>query len=64
MSGPSMLLDWIALKEAAMAAARGALKSADALIPSLRDAGRAARIKTATAEIEAKLKGKPAPTGN
>ena len=64
MSGPSMLLDWIALKQAAMAAARGALKSADALIPSLRDAGTIARIKSATAEIEAKLTGKPIPTGN
>jgi glutamate formiminotransferase len=64
MSGPSMLLDWIALKQAAVAAARGALKSADALIPSLRDAGTVARIKSATAEIEAKLTRKPIPTGN
>jgi glutamate formiminotransferase len=64
MSGPSMLLDWIALKQAAMAAARGALKSADALIPSLRDAGTLARIKSAAVEIEAKLKGKAIPTGN
>ena len=64
MSGPSMLLDWIALKQAAVAAARGALKSADALIPSLRDAGTVARIKSATAEIEAKLTRKPIPIGN
>jgi len=64
MSGPSMLLDWIALKKAAAAAARGALKSADALIPSLRDAGTVARIKSATVEIEAKLTRKPIPTGN
>ena len=61
---PSMFLDLNEVKQAAMAAARGALKNAEALVPSLRDAGRAARIKTATAEIEAKLKGKPAPTGN
>jgi glutamate formiminotransferase len=64
MTGPSMLLEWIALKQAAMAAARGALKSAEALLPSLRDAGTIARIKSATSEIEAKLRGKPVPTGN
>ena len=64
VAGPSMLLDWIALKRAAMAAARGALKSAEALLPSLRDAGTIARIMSATAEIEAKLSGKPVPTGN
>ena len=55
MSAPSMLLDWLVVKQAAMAAARGALESAEALLPSLRDAGTVARIKTATAEIEAKL---------
>ena len=64
MSGPSMLLDWIALKQAAMVAARGALNSAEALLPSLRDASTIARIISATAEIEAKLSGKPMPTGN
>jgi glutamate formiminotransferase len=64
MSGPSMLLDWIALKQAAMVAARGALNSAEALLPSLRDASTIARIISATAEIEAKLSGKPVPTGN
>ncbi len=60
MSTPSMLLDWLAVKQAAKAAACGALESAEALLPSLRDAGMAARIKTCRAEIEAKLAGKPA----
>jgi glutamate formiminotransferase len=64
MSPPSMLLDWLAVKQAAMAAARGALESAGALLPSLRDAGTVARIKSGTAEIEAKLSGKPVTTGN
>jgi glutamate formiminotransferase len=64
MSAPSMLLDWLAVKQAAMAAARGALESAQALLPSLRDAGTAGRIKSATVEIEAKLSGKPVTTGN
>jgi glutamate formiminotransferase len=63
MSAPSMLLDWIAVKQAAMAAARGALESAEALLPSLRNAGTIARIKSAKAEIEAKLIGKPVTTG-
>ncbi len=63
MSAPSMLLDWLAVKQAAMAAARGALESAEALLPSLRDAGTVARIKSGTAEIEAKLSGKPVTTG-
>jgi glutamate formiminotransferase len=64
MAAPSIQLDWIVLKQAAMAAARGALESAEALLPSLRDAGTIARIKTARTEIEAKLTGKPVPTGN
>jgi glutamate formiminotransferase len=64
VAAPSILLDWLVLKPAAMAAARGALESAEALLPSLRDAGTIARIKTARAEIEAKLSGKPVPTGN
>jgi hypothetical protein len=64
MSAPSMLLEWLVVKQAAVAAARGALESAQALIPSLRDAGTVARIKTATVEIEAKLSGKPVTTGN
>ena len=63
MAAPSMLLDWLVVKQAAMAAARGALESAEALLPSLRDAGTVARIKSATAEIEAKLSGKPVTTG-
>jgi glutamate formiminotransferase/formiminotetrahydrofolate cyclodeaminase len=63
MSAPSMLLDWLEVRQAAMATARGALGSAEALLPSLRNAGTIARIKTATAEIEAKLTGKPVTTG-
>jgi hypothetical protein len=64
MSGPSMLVDWLVVKQAAMSAARGALESAESLLPSLRDAGTFAKIKSGTAEIEAKLSGKPVPTGN
>jgi hypothetical protein len=64
MAAPSMLLDGIALKQAAVAAARGALESAQALLPSLRDARTIERIKSGTAEIEAKLSGKPVTTGN
>jgi glutamate formiminotransferase len=63
MSTPSMLVDWLAVKHAAKAAARGALESAEALLPSLRDASTAARIKSAKAEIEAKLSGKQATVG-
>ena len=63
MAAPSMLLDWLTVKQAAIAAARGALESAEALLPSLRDAGMAERIKSASAEIEAKLSGKPVTTG-
>jgi glutamate formiminotransferase len=64
MAAPSILLDWIALKQAAMSAARAAIQSAEALLPSLQDAGTVARIKAGTAEIEAKLSGKPVTTGN
>ncbi len=63
MAAPSMLLDWLTVKQAAMAAARGALNSAEALLPSLRDARTVARIKSAKAEIGAKLSGKPVTTG-
>ena len=63
MSATSMLLDWLTVKQAAMAAARGALNSAEALLPSLRDARTVARIKSAKAEIGAKLSGKPVTTG-
>jgi glutamate formiminotransferase len=63
MSTPSIWLDWFALKQAVVAAARGALQSAEALLPSLRDAGTVARIKSGKAEIEAKLSGKPVTTG-
>jgi len=57
------LLDWMVLRQAAMTAARGALESAEALVPSLRDAGTIARIKSGRAEIEAKLTEKPITTG-
>jgi glutamate formiminotransferase len=63
MAAPSILLDWLVLKQAATSAARSAMESALALLPSLRDAGTAARIKTGTAEIEAKLSGKPVASG-
>jgi glutamate formiminotransferase len=64
MPATSMLLDLLVLKQAAVASARAALESADALLPSLRDASTFARIKSGTAEIEAKLSGKPVTTGN
>jgi glutamate formiminotransferase len=64
MSAPSMLLEWLVVKQAALAAARGALESAQALLSSLRDASTVARIKSAGVEIEAKLSGKPVTTGN
>ncbi len=60
---PSILPDLQAIKQAAMAAVRGALESAEALLPSLQDAGTLARIKSGTAEIEAKLTRKPVATG-
>jgi glutamate formiminotransferase len=63
MAAPSMLVDWLVVKQAAVSAARGALESAEALLPSLRDAGTVARIKSGTAEIEAKLSGMPVTTG-
>jgi hypothetical protein len=62
MSATSMLLDWQVLQQAAYTAARAALESAEALLPSLRDASTVARIKSGMAEIEAKLAGKPVAT--
>lgn len=64
LSTPSMLVDWLVVKQAAMSAARGALESAESLLPSLRDASAFARIKSGTAEIEAQLSDKSMPTGN
>lgn len=58
MAAPSILLDWLVLKQAATSAARSAMESARALLPSLQDAGTVARIKSGTAEVEAKLSGK------
>jgi len=63
MAAPSIVPDLQVVKQAAMAAARGALESAEALLPSLQDAGTVARIKSGTAEIEAKLNKKPVTTG-
>jgi glutamate formiminotransferase len=60
----SMLLDWLVLKQSAIAAARASLDSAVELLPSLRDAGTIARIKSGKAEIEAKLSGKSVTAGN
>jgi hypothetical protein len=59
-----MLLDGSALKQGAVAAARGALENARALLPSLRDARTIERIKSGMAEIEAKLSWKPVISGN
>jgi hypothetical protein len=61
-SVPPTLLDWQTIKQAAMAAARSALKSAEAIFPSLQDAGMVRQFKSDSAEIEAKLTGKPVPT--
>ena len=63
-AAPSILLDWIILKQAAAGAARSAIDSSEALLPSLRDASTIARIKSGKAEIEAKLSGKPVTTRN
>jgi Formiminotransferase domain len=62
VSVPPTLLDWQTIKQAAMAAARSALKSAEAIYPSLQDAGMVRKFKSDSAEIEAKLTGKPVPT--
>ena len=62
-SAPSMLLGWLVVKQAAAAAARGAMENAEALFPSLRDASTVARIKSVRAEIDGKLSGKPAAAG-
>ncbi len=59
VSAPSILIDWPVVKQPAMAAARGALQKAEAILPSLRDAVTAERIKASMIEIEAKLSGKP-----
>jgi len=50
------------VKQAAIAAACSALGSAEALLPSLQDAGTVAKIKSGAMEIEAKLSGKPVAT--
>jgi len=63
MAAPSILLDWMVLKQAAMSAARAAIDSAEAQLPSLQDAGTVARIKSGMAEVEAKLSGKPVASG-
>ena len=63
VAATSILPDLQAVKQVAMAAVRGALESAQVLLPSLQDAGTLARIKSATAEIEAKLSRKPVATG-
>jgi glutamate formiminotransferase len=61
-SAPPIQLDWIAVKQAALAAARNALKSAEAALPSLQDASMVRKIKTDLAEIEAKLSDKTVAT--
>jgi len=59
VSAPSMLVDWMVVKQAAASTARAALESAKALLPSLQDAGTVAKIKSGADKIEAKLSGKP-----
>lgn len=55
---PPIQLDWPAIKEAAMAAARNAVKNVEELVPSLQDASMAQRITSDLVEIEAKLSDK------
>jgi hypothetical protein len=62
MAAPSMLVDWMTVKQAAMAAARSALREAEAILPSLQDAATARKIKSRAMEIEAKLSTKPVTT--
>jgi glutamate formiminotransferase len=57
-SVPPTELDWPAIKQAAWAAARGAIKNAEELLPSLQDAGTIQKINAELLEIEAKLSGK------
>jgi glutamate formiminotransferase / formiminotetrahydrofolate cyclodeaminase len=57
VAASSMHLDVIVVRQMAMAAAQAAIESAEALLPSLQDASRVARIKTRIAEIEAQLSG-------
>ena len=57
LAASSMHLDVIVVRQMAMAAAQAAIESAAALLPSLQDASRVARIKSRIAEIEAQLTG-------
>lgn len=59
----SMHLDMIVVRQMAMAAARAAIESAGALLPSLHDASTIARIQSRMAGIEAQLTSKPLPAG-
>jgi len=59
----SMHLDMIVVRQMAMAAAQAAIESAGAVVPSLQDASRVARIKTRMTQIEAQLSKRPLPTG-
>lgn len=61
-SVPPIQLDWIRVKQAAQGAARSALKSAEAILPSLQDAAMLRRFQTNSAEIEARLSGKTVAT--
>lgn len=55
---PPTQLDWVIIKEAAMAAARNAIKNVEDLLPSLQDAGTIRKLRSDLLEIEAKLSSK------
>ena len=63
-SVPPTQLDWVTIKQAAMAAARNAIKNVEELLPSLQDAGMIRKIKSDLIEIEAKLSDKSVPAIN
>jgi glutamate formiminotransferase len=57
-STPPTQLDWATIKQAAMAAARNAIKNVEDLLPSLQDAGTIQKLNADLLEIEGKLSGK------
>jgi glutamate formiminotransferase len=57
-STPPTQLDWVSIKQAAMAAARNAISNVENLLPSLQDAGTIRKLNADLLEIEAKLSGK------
>jgi glutamate formiminotransferase len=63
-SVPPTQLDWTTIKQAAVAAARNAIKNAEELLSSLQDAGTIQKIKSDLIEIEAKLSDKSVTAAN